>query len=49
MPKLVIAGIETPELTADGDSSQHAVSHVIAEIGKAKKLPLINADGTGGG
>ena len=48
LPKLVTAGINL-RAHGDGDSSQYAVSHVMAEIGKAKKLPLINAGGTGGG
>ena len=42
--RLVIAGIETPEPhDREGGSNQDAASHVIAEIGKAKNLPLINA------
>jgi len=44
LPELVIAGIETPEPhDRESDSNQDAASHVIAVIGKAKNLPLINA------
>jgi len=31
---------------AEGDFTGHATSHVIAEIGKAKNLSLMNAEGT---